>query len=65
MHYLYYTFYLKMLDLIATTKLLGGNWSPPSPPPPPPPSGDIPNTTAQFTPDILFEKTRCAKPILR
>ena len=51
MHYLYYTFCLKIPDLIATTKLLGGggDWSPPSPP-----SGDIPSTTAQFTSDILF-----------
>ena len=39
MHYLQYTFYLKILDPIATTKLLG-RLEPP--PPPAPPSGDAP-----------------------
>ena len=36
MHYLQYTFYLKILDPIATTKLLGRLV------PPQPPSGDAP-----------------------
>ena len=38
MHYLQYTFYLKILDPIATTKLLGRL----EPPPPATPSGDAP-----------------------
>ena len=45
MHYLYYT----------TTKLLGGGGvEPPQRYPSPPFCGDIPDTTAQFTPGILF-----------